>query len=150
IIHCRRDLRDTALSLWSQHFAHDDMNWAYDFGDIGAYARGYHALMDHWRKVLPIRVLELDYESLVANTQANLTRLFTFLGLPPPPATPAAAATPASAADRKPRGADAPRDAIATASVWQARQGVYASSVGRWKAYAELLPEMEKLGVKTG
>lgn len=152
IIHCRRDLRDTALSLWSQHFAHDDMNWAYDFADIGAYARGYHALMEHWRKVLPIRVLELDYESLVSNTSANLTRLYTFLGLQPPPATPAAPAAappPATAsADRKPRSADAPRDAIATASVWQARQGVYASSVGRWKAYAPLLPEMDKLGVE--
>ncbi len=140
IIHCRRDLRDTALSLWSQHFAHDDMNWAYDFGDIGAYARGYQTLMEHWRKVLPLRVLELDYESLVGNTAANMKRLFTFLGLLAPPAEkiPASAEKPA-------RSADAPRDAIATASVWQARQGVYASSVGRWKAYAELLPEMERL-----
>lgn len=144
IIHCRRDLRDTALSLWSQHFAHDDMNWAYDFGDIGAYARGYQSLMEHWRKTLPVRVLELDYESLVANTAANLTRLFTFLGVP---ALPAAAATDKtadkSAAEKKPRGGDA----IATASVWQARQGVYTSSVGRWKAYVSLLPEMEKLGI---
>jgi tetratricopeptide (TPR) repeat protein len=144
IIHCRRDLRDTALSLWCQHFAHDDMNWAYDFADIGAYARGYQALMEHWRKVLPIRVLELDYESLVSNTAANMTRLFTFLGLPPLPAAPAAT-TVAAPSDKKPRTADAPRDAIATASVWQARQGVYASSVGRWKAYAPLLPEMELL-----
>lgn len=147
IIHCRRDVRDTALSLWCQHFAHDDMNWAYDFSDIGAYARGYQALMEHWRKVLPIRVLELDYESLVSNTAANLTRMFTFLGLPPLPAAPAvpAATTAAAPPDKKPRTADAPRDAIATASVWQARQGVYASSVGRWKAYAPLLPEMELL-----
>ncbi|MBL8299851.1 MAG: sulfotransferase [Rhodanobacteraceae bacterium] len=145
IIHCRRDLRDTALSLWSQHFAHDEMNWAYDFADIGAYARGYQTLMQHWRKVLPIRVLELDYESLVANTAANVARLFTFLGLQPPPAS---AAPPAAADKKPPRGPDAPRDAIATASVWQARQGVYGSSVGRWKAYAPLLPEMEKLGVE--
>lgn len=134
IIHCRRDLRDTALSLWTQHFAHDDMNWAYDFGDIGAYARGYQTLMEHWRKVLPLRVLELDYETLVGNTAASMTRLHTFLGLPPAEKT----------AD-KPTRSDGARDAIATASVWQARQGVYASSVGRWKAYAPLLPELEKL-----
>ncbi|WP_257386626.1 tetratricopeptide repeat-containing sulfotransferase family protein [Tahibacter caeni] len=157
IIHCRRDLRDTALSLWSQHFAHDDMNWAYDFGDIGDYARGYQTLMEHWRKVLPLRVLELDYESLVANTAADLKRLFTFLGLPPLPAADKPAAdkpvsdksVPDKSAEKTPRRA-APRDAIATASVWQARQNVYASSVGRWKAYAPLLPEMEKLGVDVG
>lgn len=142
IIHCRRDLRDTALSLWSQHFAHDDMNWAYDFGDIGAYARGYQTLMEHWRKTLPVRVLELDYESLVTNTAANLTRLFTFLGVPALPAATAAEKAAEKSAEKKPRGGDA----IATASVWQARQGVYSSSVGRWKNYAALLPEMEKLG----
>jgi hypothetical protein len=33
-------------------------------------------------------------------------------------------------------------DAIATASVWQARQQVYASSIGRWRAYADLLPDL--------
>ena len=134
IIHCRRDLRDTGLSLWSQHFAHDDMNWAYDFADIAAYARGYQALMEHWRKVLPLRILELDYESLVANTAPSMSRLFTFLGLAPPPA--------AAAGEKPVREA---RDGIATASVWQARQGVYATSVARWKAYASLLPEIEQL-----
>lgn len=136
IIHCRRDLRDTGLSLWSQHFAHDDMNWAYDFADIAAYARGYQALMEHWRKVLPLRILELDYESLVANTAPSMSRLFTFLGLQAPPAV-AAAEKPAREA----------RDGIATASVWQARQGVYATSVARWKAYAPLLPEIEQLAL---
>jgi tetratricopeptide (TPR) repeat protein len=136
IIHCRRDLRDTGLSLWSQHFAHDDMNWAYDFADIHAYAQGYKALMEHWRKVLPVRVLELDYETLVANTPASMTRLYTYLGLPAP------APSVEKPAEKPPRES---RDAIATASVWQARQGVYASSVGRWRAYAPLLPELEKL-----
>lgn len=139
IIHCRRDVRDTALSLWGQHFAHDDMNWAYDFADIAGYARGYQQLMEHWRKVLPLRVLELDYESLVSNTAANMTRLYTFLGLPAPPAAPPAGDKPA------PRSADAPRDAIATASVWQARQAVYSSSVARWRGYAEFVPEIEQV-----
>ena len=138
IIHCRRDVRDTALSLWGQHFAHDDMNWAYDFADIASYARGYQTLMEHWRKVLPLRVLELDYESLVSNTAANMTRLYTFLGLPAPPAA-------APAGDKPARSADAPRDAIATASVWQARQAVYASSVARWRGYAEFVPEIEQV-----
>jgi len=42
------------------------------------------------------------------------------------------------------------RDAIErrlpiTASVWQARQPVYARSVGRWKSYAPYLPELATL-----
>ncbi|MDC8011866.1 tetratricopeptide repeat-containing sulfotransferase family protein [Tahibacter soli] len=124
IIHCRRDPLDTALSLWSQHFAHDDMRWAYDFGDIAAYWRGYQALMGHWHETLAVPVFDLDYEAMVADSGATLARLAAFLGI-----------------------GDAQRDAaageaIATASVWQARQAVYASSVGRWRAYEALLPEL--------
>jgi tetratricopeptide (TPR) repeat protein len=124
IVHCRRDPRDTALSLWSQHFAHDDMRWAYDIGDIAAYWRGYQALMAHWRETLAVPVFDLDYEALVTDHGATVARLTEFLGM--------------GDAQR-----DAPADgAIATASVWQARQAVYASSVGRWREYATHLPEL--------
>ena len=70
--------------------------------------------------------------------QTSLRRLYTFLGLPAPPAA-------APAGDKPARSADAPRDAIATASVWQARQAVYASSVARWRGYAEFVPEIEQV-----
>lgn len=136
IIHCRRDVRDTGLSLWSQHFAHDDMNWAYDFADIASYARGYQKLMEHWRKVLPVRVLELDYETLIGNTEPSMKRLYTFLGLQPP--------VPVPASEKGPARSEA-RDGIATASVWQARQNVYNTSVGRWRGYMPVLPELTKL-----
>ena len=33
-VHCRRDARDTALSIWMQHFAHEDLGFAYDFATI--------------------------------------------------------------------------------------------------------------------
>ena len=45
VIHLRRDPRDTALSLWSQEFAHADMALSRDFGDIAAIMRGHAALM---------------------------------------------------------------------------------------------------------
>ncbi|HJU26115.1 MAG TPA: sulfotransferase, partial [Rhodanobacteraceae bacterium] len=61
IVHCRRNLRDTALSLWGQDFAHPDAGFAYDFGDIAAYARGHDEVMLHWRRVLPLLIHELDY-----------------------------------------------------------------------------------------
>jgi len=124
IIHCRRDPLDTALSLWSQHFAHDDMRWAYDCGDIAAYWRGYQALMRHWRETLAVPIFDLDYEAMVADSGATMARLTAFLGI--------------GEAQRD----AASGDAIATASVWQARQAVYASSVGRWRAYDAYLPEL--------
>ena len=127
IIHCRRDPRDAALSIWSQHFAHADMAWAYDFGEIGEYARGEAELMAHWRQVLPLPIFELDYETLVADPEASIGAVRRFLGF---------------TADAVPTLFDVP-DAISTASVWQARQEVHSRSVGRWQRYREFLPELE-------
>src|SRR5579884_573747 len=123
VIHCRRGARDTALSLWMQYFAHDDMAFAYDFGTIAEFAAGYQRLMAHWRATLALPILDLDYEALVAEPEDAVHRLGAFLG-----ATPSAAS--------------APTGAIATASVWQARQPVYTSSIGRWRHYAPHLPEL--------
>ncbi|MEZ5460271.1 sulfotransferase [Dokdonella sp.] len=129
IIHCRRDLRDTALSIWSQHFAHADMNWSYAFGDIAEFIRGYQRLMSHWQTVMPERIFALDYEALVADTDATLARVHQFLGLEPDAATTTAEVKPV--------------EIIATASVWQARQTVNTKSVDRWRRYLEYVPELE-------
>ena len=129
IVHCRRDLRDTALSLWSQHFAHEDLAWSYDFGDIEAYASGYRQLMAHWSQVLPVAIHPLDYEALVANPEDAIGELRIFLGLDLQ--TPSITRSAGSA--------------IATASVWQARQKVHSKSVGRWRQYGPYLPDLEVL-----
>ncbi len=128
VVHCVRDLRDSGLSIWSQHFAHPDLAWSYDFGDIAAYAAGERALMAHWRRRFPAAIHALRYEDLVQDSDAALASLREFLGLPP------------SAGD-----AAAPAGAIRTASVWQARQAVHARSVGRWRDYVALLPQLAAL-----
>jgi hypothetical protein len=44
MLHCRRDPRDTALSCYTQYFAHADMAWSSSWDDliesIGATANG--------------------------------------------------------------------------------------------------------------
>lgn len=129
VIHLRRDRRDTALSLWSQDFAHPDLAFAYDFGDIAAYMDGHDALMRHWTQNLSLPIFELDYETLVSATAASLAKLCDFLG--------ASASVPAA------EEASAP---VQSASVWQARQPVYKTSVGRWQHYAPYVPELARLG----
>ncbi len=135
IVHCRRDLPDTALSLWSAHFMHEEMAWSYAFEDIGAYAEGHARLMRHWRARCTLPMLEIDYETLVADPEAGIARLRGFLGLSGETPTPATAAAP---------------DAITTASVWQARQQVHAGSVGRWRRYAAHVPALAGLAGAAG
>ncbi|MGH8113961.1 MAG: sulfotransferase [Rhodanobacteraceae bacterium] len=126
VIHLRRDRRDTALSLWSQDFAHPDLAFAYDFDDMKAYMTCHDALMRHWKQTLRIPVHELDYETLVAEPGATLAALRTFIGAPEADGGPSKNVTP-----------------VQSASVWQARQPVYTTSVGRWRHYAPHVPELQ-------
>ncbi len=132
VVHCRRDPRDTALSLWSAHFMHADMGWSYDFGDIAAFAGGHARLMQHWASQALIPIHEVDYESLVADTDAEMQRLHAFIGLD-------GDAQPVAASETL-------TDAITTASVWQARQQIHARSVGRWQQYAPYLAPLAAFG----
>src|SRR5262249_55916262 len=66
-IHCCRDLRDIAVSCWMTQFS--QIRWANDPGHIAARFEEYRRLMDHWRRVLPVPVLEIDYEETVADLE---------------------------------------------------------------------------------
>ncbi|MGH8192439.1 MAG: sulfotransferase [Rhodanobacteraceae bacterium] len=127
IIHCRRNERDNALSLWMQSFVEDVQGYAYDFSDIALVMHDCARLMTRWRDTHAGSMRPVRYEQLVAAPEATIAELAAWLELPPLDlrATPATAST-----------------SISTGSLWQARQRVYASSAGRWNNYAPYLPEL--------
>ena len=93
--------------------------------------RQYQRLMDHWRSVLPAdRLLEVDYESVVANQEQEIRRVVEFLGL-----------------EWNEACLDAGKNdsVVTTPSAWQARQPIYSSSVGRWRHYEPWLGEFSEL-----
>ena len=129
IIHCRRDLRDVALSCWMTDFL--EVRWACDFDLIARRIHEHERLMEHWRRVLPIRILELDYESLVADLETESRKLVAWCGLDWDPACLE------FYTNKRP---------VQTSSVQQVRQPIYAHSVGRWKNYRDsLAPLFAKL-----
>jgi len=133
IIWCRRNPRDTALSIWSQYFARgDDNGYAYSFADIAAYAAGCERLMRHWQHSLPLPICEVQYENLIQAPKEGFSRLMQFLGLPDYELDP-----------RSPT--EARSEVITTASAWQARQPIYTRSVERWRPYAPYLPDLIRL-----
>jgi len=127
IVHCVRDRRDTAVSIWSQLFAHQDVDYAYDMKDIAVFGHGHDRLMEHWRQCLALPIFNLEYERLVEQPAAVLQQLGVFLGLPEHERLASESGEP---------------NPISTASVWQARQPVYRGSVGRWRRFAPYLPEL--------
>jgi len=122
LIHCRRDLRDVALSCWMTHLAH--VRWATDTDHIASRINDHLRLMDHWHRVLPIPMLEVDYESMVADPERKARELVDWCGLEWDPACLTFHES------RRP---------VRTASAAQVRQPVHYRSVGRWKNYAESL-----------
>jgi tetratricopeptide (TPR) repeat protein len=130
IIHCRRDPTDTGLSIYFTLFS-ASLGFAFDRGDIVFMYRQYERLMAHWRRVLPPdRFLELDYEKLVADREAETRRLLDFVGLDWDDAC--------LAHERNTR-------VVRTASVWQARQPIYTTSVERWRRYEPWIGELRAL-----
>ena len=78
-IHCRRDLRDVAVSCWMTHFR--EIRWANDQQHIASRFHEYQRMMEHWRKVLPVPVLEVDYEETVADLEGVARKLVAWCGL---------------------------------------------------------------------
>jgi len=131
IIHCRRHPLDTCLSCYFRDFSRGQ-EFSYDLGNLGRFYREYERLMDHWRAVLPRPMYEVQYEELVSDQERVSRELVEFCGLAWHP--------------------DCLRfhentRPVQTASRWQVRQPMYATSIGRWKHYdAHLGPLKEALG----
>ena len=132
ILHCQRDARDTALSLWMQCFREDVQGYAYDFDDIATVMRDCGRLMDHWRQRYAGAIRTVRYENLVAEPQATIADLAQWVGLPAPGAN-------------EPSSPKATTSPISTASLWQARQPVNTRSIEHWRHYAPYMPELLRM-----
>lgn len=130
IIHCRRHPIDTCLSMYFTYFK-GRIPFVGDKADLTFAYRQYARIMDHWRTALPPdRFLEIDYEKLVTNREAITRQLIAFCGL-----------------DWRDACLQPERNTrtVTTASLWQARQPIFASSVERWRRYEPWLDELGNL-----
>jgi Flp pilus assembly protein TadD len=130
VIHCRRNPIDTCLSIYLQHYT-SLPDYASDRSDLVFCYRQYQRLMAHWREVLRgDRFLEVDYEELVADSEAGARQLIGFCGLEWEDSC--------LRPERNER-------RILTASSWQARQPIYRTSIERWRRYEPWLGELREL-----
>lgn len=121
VILCRRDPRDVCLSCHFQGFALP-MPYANDLADCAFRVREAERMAAHWRAVLPLPMLELRYETLVAEPEATIRAMLSFLDMPWDPAC---------------LRFHASGGAVTSASVWQVRRPLHAGAVGRWRAYRD-------------
>lgn len=130
-IHCVRSPVDTCLSIMTTPLKRQH-NYNRDQASLGHYYRQYHALMEHWRAVLPVTIRHQSYEELVHDQGGQSRDLLAHTGL---------------------RWEDGCLDfhkgegPVTTFSQEQVRQPIYRSSVGRWRRYESRIgPLLDALG----
>ncbi len=129
-VHCRRNPADNCLSVYTTAyqrppvFAHDRENIAFAY-------REYLRMMEHWREVLPAdRLLEVDYEEMVADRESVVRRVIEFIGLD---------------WDDACLRHESNQRAVRTPSLWQVRQPIYTTSIERWRRFEPWIPEFAAL-----
>jgi hypothetical protein len=123
VIHVLRDPQDTCLSCYFQDFA-GAHPYAYDLESLGFYYRGYERLMAHWLEVNPLPMLNVQYESLVANPEPEARRMVEFIGLQ---------------WDERCLASHRTRRVVVTASHDQVTEPIHTRAVERWRNYESAL-----------
>jgi hypothetical protein len=119
IIHLQRTPMDACYAVYKFLF-NQTYAWSYDLDEIAQYYVGYRQLMDHWRTVLPGRIIDVAYEDVVEDLEGEAKRLIDHLDLKWEPACLEFHESEA---------------ATMTGSAVQVRRKIYSSSVGRWRDY---------------
>ncbi len=131
IIDARRAPMACCFSGFKQLFA-EGQEFTYGLDDVGRYYRGYVDLMDHWDRVLPGKVLRVQYEDTVADLETQVRRILAFCGL---------AFEPACLDFHK------TERSVRTASSEQVRQPIYDAGLDQWRCFERhLAPLRAALG----
>lgn len=133
VVVVRRDPRDLGFSLYKTWFADGQHRYAARQEDIAGFIRLFAGQVAFWRKALPPgSFLELSYEALVADPEAEVRRLLAFCDLSWDPAC------------LRFHEIDRP---VATLSAAQVRAPIGRDAVGAWERHAEsLAPFLRALG----
>ncbi len=128
IIHLKRHPMDTCFAMYKQVFT-----WAYKFSytleGLGQYYVAYNRLYNHWKHVLGDRLIEIEYEELVADQEGQTRALLDRVGLDFEDAC---------------LNFDQNIGASATASSVQVRQKIHSRSVNRWKRFEKHLQPLKQ------
>ncbi len=132
IIHSKRNPLDSCISAYQQIFQNYVQEFSYDLTELGAYYKAYDDMMTHWHHVFPEKILDVQYENVVEDTEGQLRRILDFIDMP-----------------FDPRCLEYHKNQrfVFTASAGQINQPIYKTAVNKWKRYEKsLAPLVEALG----
>ena len=127
IIDSRRHPMAACFSGYTQLFARGQP-FTYSLLDIGRYYRDYVDVMDHWDHVLPGKVLRVQYEDVVADTETQVRRMLDYCELP---------------FEESCLQFHQTERPVRTASSEQVRQPIYSGALEHWRHYEKHLDELK-------
>ena len=128
IIDARRNPMACCFSGFKQLFA-SGQQFSYGLEEIGTYYKDYIKLMDHWDKMLPGKILRVQYEDVVADLKKEVIRILDYCGLP---------------FEENCINFHQTERNIRTPSSEQVRQPIYKSGLEQWKNYETWLGPLKK------
>jgi len=128
IIDVRRDPVACGFSIFKQLFA-NGQRFAYSQEDIGRYYRMYVDLMAHWERVLPGKILRVQYEDVVNDLEPAVRRILDFCGL-----------------DFEPACVEFHRSRriVHTPSSEQVHQPIYRQGIDQWRHFEQWLAPLKR------
>lgn len=130
VIYVKRDVRDVVASVYFEHFS-EVLSYTTDVADTLAVHQQCARVMSFWEAQFPNDVFCVEYELLVRDYEAQVAWIAEKLGI-----------------DKGSIGLHtATQNAVETPSHWQVRQGIYQSSIGRWKRYRKLVSAFQTHGL---
>ena len=127
IIHTVRDPLDTLISCFRMNFGNPRLSWTLSLDSLLNGYKLYLEVMDHFRSVLPGKILEIQYENLVKEPEKNLRNILGRLQLN---------------WDKNVLNYDSVNRTVLTSSVLQVKKRLYFSSINSWKKYAIHIKEL--------
>ena len=129
IIHCKRNSKDNCVSLYKNIFE-GGINFCYTETELAEYYNLYSELMEFWQSCLPDEILNVEYEKIVTNPKNEIKRLLDYCDLK---------------WQEDCLNFSKNKTPIKTASVGQARNSIYSTSLKSFSKYEIYLKELFKL-----
>lgn len=127
VIYCKREAMDNCLSNYFQNYG-SGHSYSYNLAHMGHYYREHDKLMAHWKSVLDIPIMQVNYEDVVDDLRGTVEQVLEFIGLP---------------WDDACENFYKVKRSVNTNSYDQVRQPLYKKSVARWKNYDGHLGELQ-------
>ena len=127
VLNLVRDPLDTLLSCLTNKFDDKGLEWTLDEDHVVLEFLSYLEIMQHWRRVLPGRVIDVQYENIVYNMESTMKGIIKTFGLE---------------WEEKMVKFHRSRRAILTNSMTQVRHKVTDAAIGKWKLYKVQLKSM--------